>query len=155
MGLTLPQYEPDGSVSWEAEAPGVADRIREGDPTLGWLGDDRLELRLNIEHARTHFTKLPRWEVWRVHEQGEPSMVISCIAQRIDGNQLIRQLALHDSRTHDIAKEIFDERDKAKARAEQDFRDENEEKADKFAWALGRDLSSPAQDGRMFPLSSG
>lgn len=152
MGFTLPQYEPDGSVSWEAEAPGIADRIRDGDPELGWLGDELLELRLNIEHARTHFTKLPRWEVWRKHPQGEPTMVISCIAQRIDGAQLIRQLALHDSRTHDVAAEILDKRDKVQAATEQAFRDENEEKADKLAWALGRDLSEPVQSGRYYPL---
>lgn len=150
--LVAPRTLPDGSVSWEEEKPEIAKRIREGDARLHWLGDDRLSLVLNKTFADVdaHGRGLPRWEVWRSHEQGEPTLVSSCVSQRIDGDQLIMQLAAHDSRTHDIAQDVINARNDREARLAKDHRDENEQNADKLAWALGRDLDSPAQSGRVF-----
>jgi hypothetical protein len=150
--LVAPRALPDGSVSWEEEKPDIAKRIREGDGRLNWLGDDRLNLVLNMEFARQDPLErgLPRWEVWRAHEEGDPTLVVTCVAQRIDGDQLIMQLATHDSRTRDIAGDIIAARDKRAATLAKDARDENEGVADKLAWALGKDLGSPAQSGRIF-----
>ncbi len=148
--LVLPRSLPDGSVSWEAEKPELGRRIREGDPVLGWLGDESLELVLNIEHARTDPNHLPRWEVWRKHPEGEPSMVAWIVRQRVDGDQLIRQLAQHDTRTVDVVGEYFKARDARAERTAKDFRAENEQNADKLAWALGKDTGAPAADGRIF-----
>lgn len=148
--LVAPRALPDGSVSWEADKPEIAARIRDGDAEFGWLGDDRLTLVLNKTFAATDPRRLPRWEVWRAHEEGEPTLVVSCVAQRIDGDQLVMQLAAHDSRTHDVAAELLAARDTRRDRIQRDAHDHNEDKADKFAWAIGRDLSMPAQAGRVY-----
>lgn len=157
--LVAPRALPDGSVSWEEQKPEIAKRIREGDPLLAWIGDPRLTLVLNTtfatdeaEQAKVRPDKrgLPRWEVWRAHEEGEPTLVVSCIAQRIDGDQLIRQLAMHDTRGRDLAQEMLDLRDAHEADLSKRHRDENEALADKLAWALGRDTGAPAQSGRVY-----
>lgn len=154
--LVAPNYTPDGTVSWEETQPELARRIRDGDPNLGWLGDDRLSLHLNLTWVDPDPAKagLPRWEVWRDHETVDPTLVASHVALRVgNGDGLVAMLAAHDSRTHDIASEVIaarDERERAsKARSHEEF----EHKADKLAWALARDLGEPAADGRIMPLS--
>lgn len=150
--LVAPRALPDGSVSWEEEKPEIGRRLREGDGRLNWLGDDRLTLVCNKTYEDPNPRKAgwPRWEVWRAHEQGEPTLVVWCVTQRIDGDQLLMQLSQHDTRTHDIGQEILDARDARAASNASRFRDENEDIADKLAWGLGRDLGSPAQSGRVF-----
>jgi len=150
--LLAPRVTPDGTVSWEHETPEIAKRIRDGDSTLGWLGDDRLSLHLNVAYATESGTGLPRWEIWRDHETVEPTLVMSRVAQRIDGDSLIRQLAAHDSRTRDMAGELIAARDMREAESRARFHDAVAEPADKLAWALGRDLDLPAQSGRVYPL---
>lgn len=149
--LVSPRELPDGSVSWEEQRPELGARIRDGDGEFGWLGDDRLSLVLNKTYEDPHGR--PRWEVWRRHEDGSSSLVVHKVGFRINGDELIEQLALHDSRTHDVAGEVLARRVKAKRDKERRFREHSEEKADKLAWALGRDLSVPAQPGRVFPVS--
>lgn len=150
--LIAPRELPDGSVSWEEEKPEIAKRIRDGDPRFHWLGDDRLSLVLNKTFADDdpQHRGLPRWEVWRRHEEGEPTLVIHCVTQRIDGDQLVLQLAAHDSRTRDLATEMLAAHHAKREQLAKDARDENEGHADKLAWALGKDLSAPAQSGRIF-----
>lgn len=152
--LLAPRALPDGSISWEAQRPEIGRMVRDGDPDTGWLGDERLSLVLNTsfaaDHPEVNCNGAPRWEVWRAHEQGEPSLMVWCVTHRIDGHQLCRQLALHDSRTHDIATEMLAARDKRAADLAADHRAENEAGADKLAWALGRDMSAPAQSGRVY-----
>jgi hypothetical protein len=148
--LILPREKPDGTISWEEEQTAIAARIRDGDAALGWLGDDRLSLHLNVAFAREDPRGLPRWEIWRRDEDGGAAMVTSCVRLRIDGDQLIRQLAAHDSRTHDIAAEVLARNDTRVEASKAAFREANEDRADKLAWALGRDLGIPAQDGRPY-----
>lgn len=154
--LVAPNYTPAGTVSWEETQPELARRIRDGDPNIGWLGDDRLSLHLNLTWADPDPAKvgLPRWEVWRDHETVDPTLVAAHVSRTIgNGDSLIRMLAAHDSRTHDIAAELLAARDQRDAAEKAANRDLFEGKADKLAWALGRDLDLPAADGRMFPLS--
>lgn len=143
---------PDGSYSFEEHRPEIGKRIREGDTRLGWLGDERLMLVLNVKYREEDPLRrnLPRWEVWRTHETGDPTLAVHYVGLKIDGDQLIRQLALHDSLTHDIASEHLAARDARTDRLKREHRDENEGRADKLAWALGRDVGAPAQDGRIF-----
>lgn len=144
-----------GTVSWEENQPDLAVRIREGDARFGWLGDPRLSLRLNLEYAHDPENKkpgLPRWEVWRNHETGTPTFVVSCVAQRVDGDKLMQMLAAADSRTHDIASEIIGRRDARDAAKKAAAIEEFEDKADKLQWALAKDLSAPMPDGRVVRL---
>lgn len=163
MGLHVPPHQhlvgaralPDGSFSFEEQRPELGARIRDGDPNIGWLGDDRLTLVLNLKWPDDDplHRNLPRWEVWRAHEQGEPTLVAHLTGQRIDGDQLLRQLAAHDSRTHDMAAELIDARDHQREQALRDARERDAGYADKLAWAVGRDLGAPAQSGRVYPTS--
>lgn len=162
--LLTPRATPDGTVSWEEERPELGRLIREGDGRTGWLGDPRLSLHLNVTFARDedeqaklppHKRGLPRWEVWRDHEQVDATMVGCCIAQRIDGIQLTRQLAAHDSRVHDIAQEMLDAREAHAKQSKKDLEAVTDEHGDKLAWALGKDLGLPAPSGRMFRFGGG
>lgn len=146
---------PDGTFSFEEQRPELGKRIREGDGRLGWLGDDRLMLTCNVafKDEDPQHRNLPRWEVWRTHEEGEPTLVMWYVGPKPDGDQLIRQLALHDSRTHDIAAEVLGRRDARTDRLKKESRDQFEDSADKLAWALGRDLGAPAQSGRPYATS--
>lgn len=158
--LLAPRETPDGVVSWEESQPELARRIREGDAALGWLGDDRLSLHCNVKFAReVDLTDprsgkgVPKWEIWRRLDDGTSALVGSLVTLRIqNGDGLIRRLAAGDARTHDHASEMLERRARADAKAKGDARDGYADKADKLAWALGRDLSLPAQSGRVFSL---
>lgn len=145
-GLILPRHLPDGSISYEEARPDIGQRIRDGDATLGWLGDPLLMLVCtpNFEGGG-----VPRWEVWRKHPEGEPSLVASKVGT-LEADQLIRILAAHDTRVHDVVAEVAARNGTRTEASKREFRAGNEERADKLAWALGRDLGIPAQDGRPY-----
>lgn len=146
--LVVPHYNSDGSTTWENEQPDIAKRIREGDATLGWIGDPLLELRAHPHYIDAeNVDRGTRWEVWRHHEGTEPTLVAHKFG-KLNGEQLIRNLAAHDTRTRDLATEMLAARDARREQVRRDGHDENEALADRLAWALGRDLSSPAQSGR-------
>jgi hypothetical protein len=145
-GLILPRHLPDGSISYEEARPDIGERIRDGDATLGWLGDPLLTL---VCTPTFESGGVPRWEVWRKHPEGEPSLVASKVGT-LEADQLIRMLAAHDTRTHDVVGELLARNDARTEASKAAFREGNEERADKLAWALGRDLGIPAQDGRPY-----
>lgn len=154
--LIAPRELPDGTVSWEEQQPELARRIREGDASLGWLGDDRLSLHLNLKHQPDpeHHPEIEvaRWEVWRRHDDGNSSVVCHFVGDRPPADALIRGLARNDTRTRDLANEMIAARDAHNARVSRDFRERAEDKADKLHWALTKDLSEPAASGRVTRL---
>jgi hypothetical protein len=144
--IVAPRAMPDGTVSWEEQRPDVAQRIREGDATLGWLGDPLLSLACTPDFEGTG---VPRWEVWR-NSPGCAPEPVAFKRGLLEPDQLIRNLAAHDSRTHDLAAELLAARDQRTERVRKDGHELHEGNADKLAWALGKDLGAPAQSGRMF-----
>ena len=69
IGLVHPETI-GGHMVWSdlGTSPGqLADKLRFGDPSRGWEGDDRLSLVLN-EHTS-------EWEVWRDDERGGHHLV--------------------------------------------------------------------------------
>jgi hypothetical protein len=145
--LIAAREQPDGTFSLEEQRPELGKRIRDGDPTLGWFGDDRLSL-----HGARDDDGGVRFEVWRRHDDGTSTVVASKRGTIGTGDSLIRLLAAHDTRGRDLAAETIALRDRVKAAQRNDFMDEVEGKADKLAWALGKDLGTPAQSGKMFRL---
>jgi hypothetical protein len=151
--LIAPREKPDGTVSWEEQAPELGALIRDGDGRSGWLGDPNLSLHCNTTYADDDPAKKgwPRWEIWRRHDDGSSSLMVWCVLPRLpDGLRLTTMLARADSRTHDIAEELLAARDKRDAAARKATTEQAEGLADKLAFALGRDLSLPAQSGRPF-----
>lgn len=151
--LIAPREKPDGTVSWEEQQPELARRIRDGDANLGWLGDERLSLHLNMTHepdpVNAPGVTVGRWEVWRRHDDGTSSVVCHMVGDRPNADSLIRGLARNDSRTRDLAVEMIDTRAAHEAERSRRFREHAEDKADKLHWALSRDLGEPAADGRL------
>lgn len=142
--LIAPRELPDGTISWEEQQPDLAVRIREGDPNIGWLGDERLSLHLSPHYFDEALGReVPRWEVWRRHEDGTSSLVCHKLGMRPDGDALIRGLARNDSLRHDIAGEMLALRAKHEAQVAAAHLEQAEDTADKLHWALSRDLSEP------------
>lgn len=144
--LLLPRELPDGSVVFaDAEdSQAIGYRLRNGDATLGWPGDPALSLVRN--------TTKDRWEVWRTHEDGTKSIVGHRAGTRLPGNELILSIRDHDTRLVDVLGGIERQNDELAAKRDARFREKTGDAGDKLAWALGRDLGEPAQDGKMFPL---
>ena len=152
--IVTPRYLPDGSVLWEHEAPTIAQRIRDGDPTYGWLGDERLTLVHNAVWVDPDTGKREgRWEVWRDHEDGTRSVVMWRRGRRLPGPALLRALAEHDTRTRDVLSEIDAHNEAVDRDRERVAREQRLDLADKLHWALCKDLGEPMPDGRHLPLS--
>lgn len=156
--LVAPRYLPDGTVSWEGQRPDLAQRIRDGDGQVGWLGDESLSLMLNTAYKTDPDNPkpgTPRWEVWRRHDVDPPSMVCSMVTWRINEAQVVKlltRLAASDSRTHDIASEHLAARDAKEALAKANLREQAEGHGDRLAHALGKDLGAPMPDGKIIRL---
>lgn len=140
----LPRELPDGTVVWD-EHLDITNRLRGGDPTLGWAGDEGLTLCRNVKEGR--------WEVWRRCEDGEARLVLTKRGQQLKFDQLLRMLGQADSRHRDVLGEMDAHNAAVEREQQREFDDHHEAAGDKLAWALGRDLGEPMQDGRVVPVS--
>lgn len=139
--LIAPRELPDGRIVWE-EHTDIGRKLREGDPLIGWDGDDSLSLILN--------TAGPRWEVWQRCPDGVARLLLWRNGTRIPGNDLLVEMMRGDTRRHDVAAETLAHNERVDAERRKQFDEQVEARADKLAWALGRDLSEPAQSGRLY-----
>lgn len=146
--LLRPREFPDGTVTLAGEAP-IDRKLREGDPTLGWEGDPTLQLALN--------TLTGRWEVWRRSDLGGEAVRICSAPQKggtLPGDELIRLLVNIDSRRTNVVEQIDQHNRALDDSRHAALREHIGAVADKLAWALGRDLGEPAQDGRLYSLGT-
>lgn len=67
----------------------LVDKLHNGDPTLGWAGDERLAL---------YVTEDKRWELWRLGEDNHMYRVCRSRPGLALDNRLIMHLVAHDSR---------------------------------------------------------
>lgn len=144
--LIVPAELADGRVVWGAHEADLSDRLCNGDPTLGWEGDPALKLVRNVVEER--------WEVWRTAPTGEDTLICTRAGARFPGNDLIVALVKADSRRHDRARQIMADQAARDERRRKDYDDASEDRADRLAFALGRDLGMPAQHGRTYKLGS-
>lgn len=119
--------------------------LRDGDPTVGWTGDDTLSL--------WHNTILDRWELWRRGDlDAEATLVCTAPGHRMPGKELLRALAEHDTRHVDVVARV-EAANAAHAKAEHDKLMEHAGAlGDKLAWALAKDLDEPAPSGKLYSL---
>lgn len=139
--LVAPAQLPDGTTVW-SEAGGdvgvVVQMLREYDTRLNLC-------RSNVRDC---------WEVWRQCEDGEARRVASRPGTHVpNGPSLVAFLAAHDTqRGYDPVADTFAYNDRVDADRAAVAGERFEDKADRLAFALGRDLDEPAQSGRLYPL---
>lgn len=145
-GLVQARELPDGSYEIVDDGP-ATDRLRKGDATLGWAGDEHLSLVVNtVEH---------RWEVWELCSDGVNRRAMHCPMKPGAGlpiTSLIRAIVRHDTRHVDVVGEAEAADVKRRAVLDARFREQTGEAGDKLAHALAKDLDIPAADGKVFPL---
>lgn len=146
--LVIPREDHAGRVVWQTHEAEISHRLRFGDPALGWEGDPELKL---VRRLATD-DEPARWEVWRTAPDGTDTLVTTRGGDRFPGNDLIVALVRADSRRHDRLAQIMASQEAQRRRVEADRKAENLDRADKLAWALGKDLGMPAQSGRPFTL---
>lgn len=151
--LVAPRELPDGTVVWDDHAPTIAERIRDGDPTYGWTGDPRLSLCLNTAYSdeRDRYWGVA-WEIWRRHEDGSSSIVMRKKGAGLDAGVLLRLLAEHDTRYVDVIGAVGRANAELERGRDAAFHDVVEDRADRLAHALARDLDVAAPDGKVYPL---
>lgn len=145
-GLVQARELPDGSYEIVDDRDAI-DRLRKGDATLGWAGDENMSFICN--------TTLNRWEVWYRGSDGVNRQCMHCPVKPGAGLpivSLIRAIVAHDTRHIDVVGEVEAADVKRKAALDARFLEQTGEAGDKLAHALGRDLDIPAQDGRIFPF---
>ncbi len=123
----------NGALTW-ASGHGLddlADRLKFGDPTKGWAGDDRLVL------ARRGNGRTLVWELWRLEGTGYSMVMKSRMGMPFPAN-LIEKLVEHDTRKGFDVKKYVDEHN-AKVTANAPGRQRAQAAAAKLHWALRRD----------------
>lgn len=109
----------------------VARRAVEGDATLGWDGDDTLQIEA------VYGPEGARFEVTAADRQGRRYLVF--IHPRCDAS-LIRRLAAADNRRRDPVAEAMAQQAARERSARADRQARNEDMADRLHWALKRDI---------------
>lgn len=139
--LIAPNRLPDGSVVWNDTGGDVGVVV-----TMLREYDERLHLVRNNTAGQ--------WEVWRQCEDETPRRICSRKGVHVpDGPRLINFIAKHDTRRGwDPIAGLDAELAAEQAEKDRRFDEHAEDKADKLAFALGKDLGEPAQDGRLYTL---
>jgi len=144
--LVVPTEVHKGRFVWADHDASIADKLRNGDPALGWEGDPDLRLVRNAVEGR--------WEVWRRTPLGEDSLVCTRAGDRLPGDDLILALIRADSRRYDRLAQILAADAAAKRAKESEWSDRNADLADRLAHAVSKDLAMPAADGRVYSFGS-
>lgn len=132
--MSLVQFLPNGMSLMVDE--GFYDRLHYGDPTLGWVGDERL----GVYHENG------RIELWRHCEDGEMRLIVRSKPgmDRLDAG-LLKFLAEHDSqsrRAYNPVDEIVEAAVKAEKAREAKEADKQAEANDRVAYALHKELGA-------------
>lgn len=110
----------------------VADKIRFGDPSKGWEGDDRLMLAWNGKEQRIELWRLEHDEQYRMVLRGRPG-------KRVVDMGLIDFLVQHDVRRGFDVKVSMDAHN-AKVERDDPSHDKVRAATEKLAWAIKKDL---------------
>jgi hypothetical protein len=111
MSFALPTTTRSGARRWlDPAVQDVARKIHDGDPTVGWSGDERLGLYLATEGPYAG-----QWELVRFPEDGSPEMIVARAKPGVDIRTLPAHLAYHDMRRKGAVEDI--ERDAMVAEA--------------------------------------
>lgn len=141
--LIAPRALPDGRVAWaetQGDVGAVVTMLREYDPRCSLVRDNAAN----------------QWEVWRQCEDEEPRRLCSRPGEHVpNGPHLIAHLAKHDTRRgFDPIKDVDAANAAINAERDRHFDELAEDKADRLAHALAKDLDEPMPDGKMIRLGS-
>jgi hypothetical protein len=139
MAIDLPVLLNDGSTLLMDHD--FAARLREGDASVGWVGDDRLGV---------YFAD-GRLEIRRLDESGELVVVMrSKPGVRMLGTETLRVLAEHDSRSrrqYNVVEDVIAHNERLEAGHKAAAREKYDEVADRLHWALLKDLGATEGSG--------
>lgn len=115
----------------------LVDRLHNGDPALGWEGDNRLTLAF---HKPTQ-----QWELWRLEADNQYRLFARSKPGKPFPGDIIRELVAHDTRRGFDPKAYVDEHNaKIKLEQEKQQTERNLEFADRLAWAIKKDTRTGA-----------
>lgn len=120
-----------GRRLWDG-SPEFVGRLQHGYDVVGWEGDEKLAL----------YWSPPRWEVWRLEDDGEYRMVCRSQPHALFDDRLLADLCRWDvrRRRRDLHAEVADHNEKVKARNRQHHLDYmTEEAIPRLQHALRRD----------------
>ena len=114
----------------------LVDRIQKGDPTLGWAGDARLQLYLDVPGGQ--------WELWRLEHDNDLELVSAWSVDQYRSTEIVPAAILwlrsHDTWTgFDPFLSVVERNDKVKAAAAAAEADAMTEAADRLGHALRKD----------------
>ena len=110
-GFVIPEMV-DGKPTWVPFAGDIQERMRKGDPTVGWEGDERLYIAPRDERDGGGYV------VGRLNEDGSKSLVCWSEPPHALDTSLLVFLAEHDTRHVDVYGRV--EKKNAALRKEQD-----------------------------------
>lgn len=127
------------NTEFTAEFTDIGRRLHQGDATLGWLGDDTLEIRMSVEgdrNGRPVKGGQTMFEVWGRHPNGDPYV---CLRWPRFDESLLRALAERDTRTQNMRERFEREVMQQEARRAAAAKERFDDLADKAQWALRKD----------------
>lgn len=92
MGLVHPEVINGRRIWMDSAMSDIIDKIRNGDPTMGWDGDERLAV-----YSKPHPLG-QRFELWRLEDDGEYRFVVSTEPGDPFDNTIIVWLVQNDRR---------------------------------------------------------
>jgi hypothetical protein len=146
MSLSLPQLLADGSTLMVDHD--FITRLHTGDPTIGWLGDERLGV----------YATPTGIEIKRLCEDGELRVIMrSKPGVRVLSTDTLRFLAAHDGRGAGagIADRIIAQNDRVRAAQNAQLREFCDDAADRLEFALMKDIGATEGSGATKRLYTG
>lgn len=146
MSIDLPTFLPDGSVLMRDHD--FLDRLKNGDASVGWLGDDRLGVYFDADCLVIR--RLCEDGVLRDICRSKPGV-------RYLNSDTLKFLAAHDGRGagKDIVERVLAQNDAVRREQDKKLREFTDEAADRMEFALMRDLGTHEGSGLRHRLYTG
>lgn len=138
MAIDLPVVLPDGSTLLQDHD--FLTRLKQGDPSIGWLGDDRLGVYFEADCLT--IKRLCEDGVVRTICRSKPGV-------RYLNTDTLKFLAAHDGRGagHDVVDRLIAQNDRVRAEQDAKFKEFCDETADRLEFALMKDLGTHEGSG--------
>jgi hypothetical protein len=148
MAIDLPTFLPDGSTLLQDHD--FVTRLKAGDPTIGWLGDERLGVYFDADCL----------VIRRLCEDGELRDICrSKPGVRYLNTETLKFLAAHDGRGagHDVVERVIAQNQAVEAEQDAKFKEFCDETADRMEFAMMKDIGRTEGSGlskRLYTVGS-
>lgn len=130
-GLVIPSVI-DGKPTWVPYSEGIQERMRKGDPGIGWEGDERLYV--------TPRNGAEGYAVGRLNEDGTKTLICTSEPPHVLDEDLLVWLRDHDTRRVNVLEKVEKHNARVRKEADEHMKERVKEAYERVVFGLKKDV---------------